>query len=82
MMKTCVAKGVGVLEELLHLPISSHLFPPLHLLCIGPNIRIGRESWCLPYAGFFKKLLLGGFLLGQFEVSALVYDLFVRDGHC
>ena len=21
--------------------------------CIGPTIRIGRESWCLPYAGFF-----------------------------
>ena len=20
--------------------------------CIGPIIRIGRESWCLPYAGF------------------------------
>ena len=23
-------------------------------ICIGPTIRIGRESWCLPYAGFFK----------------------------
>ena len=22
-------------------------------ICIGPIIRIGRESWCLPYAGFF-----------------------------
>ena len=22
---------------------------------IGANIRIGRESWCLPYAGFFKS---------------------------
>ena len=21
-------------------------------ICIGPSIRIGRESWCLPYAGF------------------------------
>ena len=21
--------------------------------CIGPTIRIGGESWCLPYAGFF-----------------------------
>ena len=21
-------------------------------ICIGPNIRIGRESWCLTYAGF------------------------------
>ena len=26
-------------------------------ICIGPTIRIGRESWCLPYAGFFKKPL-------------------------
>ena len=23
-------------------------------ICIGPAIRIGRESWCLPYAGFFS----------------------------
>ena len=22
-------------------------------ICIGPTIRIGRQSWCLPYAGFF-----------------------------
>ena len=22
-------------------------------ICIGPIIRIGRESWCLQYAGFF-----------------------------
>ena len=21
-------------------------------ICIGPTIRIGRESWCLPYAEF------------------------------
>ena len=21
-------------------------------ICIGPAIRIGRESWCLPYAEF------------------------------
>ena len=21
-------------------------------ICIGPTIRIGRESWCFPYAGF------------------------------
>ena len=30
-------------------------------ICIGSTIRIGRKSWCLPYAGFFhssKKLLL------------------------
>ena len=23
-------------------------------ICIGPIIRIGWESWCLPYAGFLK----------------------------
>ena len=29
----------------------------MHFLqnCIGPTIRIGRESWCLPYAGFFRQ---------------------------
>ena len=30
-------------------------------ICIGPTIRIGRESWCLPYAGFLltdEKLAL------------------------
>ena len=21
-------------------------------ICIGPTLRIGQESWCLPYAGF------------------------------
>ena len=26
-------------------------------ICIGPIIRIGQESWCLPYAGFFFKCL-------------------------
>ena len=25
--------------------------------CIGPTIRIGRESWCLPYAEFLFLLL-------------------------
>ena len=25
------------------------------LICIGPTIRIGRESWCLPYAEFFLQ---------------------------
>ena len=24
---------------------------------IGPMIRIAREIWCLPYAGFFKETL-------------------------
>ena len=30
--------------------------------CIGPTIRIGRESWCLPDAGFligqWKQLIV------------------------
>ena len=26
-------------------------------ICIGPIIRIGRESWCLPFAGFFTMTL-------------------------
>ena len=25
-------------------------------ICIGPIIRIGRESWCLPYAVFFNYI--------------------------
>ena len=27
-------------------------------ICIGPTIRIGRESWCLLYAGFLQKVLV------------------------
>ena len=27
-------------------------------MCIGPTIRIGRESWCLPYAGFLLYISL------------------------
>ena len=32
-------------------------------ICIGPTIRISRESWCLPYAGFSLAnfALLAGF---------------------
>ena len=26
-------------------------------ICICPTIRIGREGWCLPYAGFFFYIL-------------------------
>ena len=29
-------------------------------ICIGPTIRIGRESWCLPYAGFFLEIINWG----------------------
>ena len=32
---------------------------PLHI-CIGPTIRIGRESWCLPYAGFLMVFTVIG----------------------
>ena len=24
-------------------------------ICSGPTIGIGRESWCLPYAGFLRN---------------------------
>ena len=34
-------------------------------ICIGPTIRIGRESWCLPYAGF----LLDWLELGNLEIG-------------
>ena len=27
-------------------------------ICFGPTIRIGRESWCLPYAGFLQMYML------------------------
>ena len=27
-------------------------------ISIGPSIRIGRESWCLPYAGFFVVVII------------------------
>ena len=26
---------------------------------IGPTIRMGRESWCLPYAGFLRGKCIG-----------------------
>ena len=32
-------------------------------ICIGPTIRIGRESWCLPYAGFLYSLLRLGLVV-------------------
>ena len=36
--------------------------------CIGPTIRIGRESWCLPYAGFLTKCL-AKVLRGTFQAG-------------
>ena len=30
--------------------------------CIGPTIRNGQESWCLPYAGFFLVMMYGSVL--------------------
>ena len=33
-------------------------------ICISPIIRIGRESWCLPYAGFFKEVVDSVKILG------------------
>ena len=45
-------------------------------ICIGPTIRIGRESWCLPYAGFFCI----DFMTNEFKLSSkkkLVWDSLV-----
>ena len=39
-------------------------------ICIGPIIRIGRESWCLPYAGFLNTVLL--------KIGLLVILTFLR----
>ena len=36
-------------------------------ICIGPTVRIGRENWCLPYAGFF-------FYWTQIYLSVLLYS--------
>ena len=30
-------------------------------ICIAPTISIGRESWCLPYAGFFYPIGISTF---------------------
>ena len=35
-------------------------------ICIGPNIRIGRESWCLSYAGFLRTVIALGYFLRCF----------------
>ena len=39
-------------------------------ICIGPTIRIDRESWCLPYAGFFY-LLVGNVMSILYQLSGL-----------
>ena len=44
-------------------------------ICIGPIIRIGRESWCLPYAGFFNAKL--HFLVIFFIVLSFLLCLLV-----
>ena len=36
-------------------------------ICIGSTIRIGRESWCLPYARLKKKKYITDIL--QFTLS-------------
>ena len=34
-------------------PLPMQFFPRPLNICIGPTLCIGRESWCLLYAGFF-----------------------------
>ena len=47
-------------------------------ICIGPTIRIGRESWYLPYAGFFSKtfpyIMSACFALARAGKSSLLYQ--------
>ena len=38
-------------------------------ICIGPIIRIGRENWCLPYAGFFKPFPKNALVNGLTSMS-------------
>ena len=47
-------------------------------ICIGPIIRIGRESWCLPYAGFFLSCLMESFL---HHLSGSTFFLVVKNTH-
>ena len=42
-------------------------------ICIGPIIRIGRESWCLPYAGIFNKFSI--YVVGEHSVKILSFWL-------
>ena len=46
-------------------------------ICIGPTIRIGRESWCLPYAGFFFAQV-ANYLVGRctLELGQLEAEIF------
>ena len=45
-------------------------------ICIGPIIRIGRESWCLPYAGFFLpyNIVFLSFCIGPVLNTQDFYD--------
>ena len=42
-------------------------------ICIGPIIRIGRESWCLPYAGFLE--MSSGLNIGSGSRWDLAYSV-------
>ena len=43
-------------------------------ICISPSIRIGRESWCLPYAGFLQK----AFEISETKHPVVDHNLFHR----
>ena len=43
-------------------------------ICIGPSIRIGRESWCLLYAGFFSFGLFLSF--NKMSSAVFLFDKF------
>ena len=46
-------------------------------ICIGPTIRISREGWCLPYAGFFfdKSRNLSKIVLVLLSASVERFDV-------
>ena len=47
-------------------------------ICIGPIIRIGRESWCLPYAGFFSLSMKNKFVSLLFAVFLFYIHLYQK----
>ena len=44
-------------------------------ICIGPTIRIGRESWCLPYAGFLLYTMITKKVSGLRSLTLLLEGL-------
>ena len=56
-------------------PATPGLLKIAFFFCIGPTIRIGRESQCLLYAGFFNELALRPILSSSCNVSPYLAEL-------